>query len=117
MWEESSHRRFIWLLGVTTLLLTQTTDIELIIGETKVYLCICLLMVTERHRWPSEIQTRILPRTDVHRYRSSVLWFWPLITYCGFAWRIGEVSLTEQVGLYRSNMYSERCRFEFHVGY
>ena len=30
---------------------------------------------------------------------------------------MGEASLAEQVGLYRFNMYSERCRFEINVGY
>jgi hypothetical protein len=87
------------VLGVTTMLLTQTTGVELIIDGTKVYLCLCLLIVIERHRWPSEIQTRILPRTGVRCYRYSILWFWPLTTFCGIAWRMGEVSLAEQVGL------------------
>jgi hypothetical protein len=76
--EISRHDRFVWVLGVTTLLLTQTTGVELMIGETKVYLYIYLLMSIELHRWPSEIQTRILPGTGVHRYRYSILWFWPL---------------------------------------
>ena len=29
---------------------------------------------------------------------------------------MSEVSLAEEVGLYRSNSYLERCRFEFQVG-
>jgi len=43
--------------------------------------------------------------------------FGHFITFCGIAWRMGEVSLAEQVGLYRYNLYSERCRFEIQVGY
>jgi len=73
--EISRLDRFIWVLGVTTLLLTQRTGVELMIGETKVYLYICLLMFIERHGWPSEIQTRILPGTGVHHYRCGILWF------------------------------------------
>jgi len=109
--------RFIWVLSVTTLLLTQTTGVELVIGEIKVYLYICLLMFIERHRWPSETQTRILPGTGYIVTDAASFGFGHFITFCGITWRMGEVSLAEQVGLYRSNFYSARCRFEFQIGY